>query len=75
MAIDGEDHVLLQISGAPKEGEKAYVETKLHPKDPSLGTRLMRISNEVMLESVDVDGVEVGEEIVLLHWGKSWLRR
>lgn len=75
MAIDGEKHESLQITGGPKEEDHAYVETQVHPKDPSLGTRLVRISNEVLLEAVDVDGIEVGENIVLLRWGEYWLKK
>jgi glutamyl/glutaminyl-tRNA synthetase len=69
MAIDAEEHTVLRITGAPKEENNAYTETSVHPKDPSLGTRVMRISDEVILESVDVDGIAEGENIVLLHWG------
>ena len=70
MAIDAENHVLLRIIGTPKEENNAYVETEVHPKNPSLGTRLIRICSEVVLETIDVEGMEVGEDIVLMRWGK-----
>lgn len=69
MAIDGEEHTVLRISGVPKEESQAYLETQVHPKDPSLGMRVMRISDEVILEKEDTDGIVEGEDIVLLHWG------
>jgi glutamyl-tRNA synthetase len=69
MAIDKDEHIKLVVSNAPKGDNYSYVETSLHPKDPSLGTRVVRLSNEVLLESVDVEGIQVGEDIVLLRWG------
>jgi len=69
MAIDKENNVRLTLVGAPKESDFAYIKTSFHPKDPGLGTRAIRIANEVLLEKVDIEGIEVGEEIVLLRWG------
>jgi glutamyl-tRNA synthetase len=62
-------NVQLSITNAPKEADFAFVETSCHPKDPSLGNRALRIAIEVLLETVDVEGIEVGEQIVLLRWG------
>ena len=70
MAIDGEKHTLLRIAGVPKEDDHAYVETHVHPKDPSMGKRVMRVASDVILERDDVEGIEIGEELVLLHWGE-----
>lgn len=69
MAIDKENHVRLTVNNAPSADDFAFVETTLHPKDPSLGTRMVRIAKEVILESVDVEGLVVGEDIVLMRWG------
>lgn len=70
MAIDKARNVRLTVSGAPAIGDFGYVETSYHPKDPNLGTRALRIANEVLLETgADVEGIEAGEEIVLLRWG------
>jgi glutamyl-tRNA synthetase len=63
------DNVLLTITNAPKASDYAFVETALHPKASSMGTRALRIANEVLLETADVEGVAVGEQIVLLRWG------
>merc|ERR1712150_224219 len=35
----------------------------------SFGKRLVRLSDKVLLEKGDVEGIEVGEEIVLMRWG------
>lgn len=68
MAIDKVDHVSLTITNA---GEGVtFLSTDYLPKDPSFGKRLVRISSKVLLEKVDCDGMEVGENIVLTRWGK-----
>jgi glutamyl-tRNA synthetase len=73
MAIDEKDHVLLSITNAPSNedssGTAAFVSTTFHPKDPTLGQRALRIGSQVLLETVDVQGIVEGEDIVLLRWG------
>ena len=68
MAIDKVDHVALTITNAD-EGVN-FLSTDYLPKDPSFGKRLVRIGKRVLLEKVDVEGMEVGENIVLTRWGK-----
>ena len=69
MAIDKDHHAVLQVSNAPSAAEHTYLTTSLHPKDPSLGNRVLQIANQVLLETSDVKGLAVGDEIVLLRWG------
>ena len=69
MAIDATNHVTLTIANAPNESDYAFLETSYHPKDPSIGTRAMRLADRVLLEAVDTEGIVEGEDIVLLRWG------
>lgn len=69
MAIDSEDKATLTVNNGPAPDSCSYKETALHPKDPSMGTRAIRIAKKVLLEAEDVEGVAIGEEIVLLRWG------
>jgi len=70
MAIDTVDNVELVVENGPAEdGPKEFISTDLMPKDASFGKRLVRKANKVILEKVDIDGIEVGEEIVLMRWG------
>lgn len=68
MAIDKVDHVALTITNV-SDGV-CFLSTDYLPKDPSFGKRLVRTSKRVLLEKVDCDGMEVGENIVLTRWGK-----
>jgi len=76
MAIDAKSNATLTITNfvpavaATKYGGgETYMSTSLHPKDPSMGKRPLRLSSKVLLESIDADDCVVGENIVLLRWG------
>lgn len=59
----------LLVSNTPEESDFSYIVTACHPKDPGLGSRVLRVCTKVLLEAVDVEGIKIGEEIVLLRWG------
>lgn len=63
------DNATLHITNAPLESDMTFVETICHPKDSTFGSRSLRIANKVLLETVDVEGLTVGENIVLMRWG------
>mmetsp|Transcript_3500 Transcript_3500/g.3862 ORF Transcript_3500/g.3862 Transcript_3500/m.3862 type:complete len:650 (-) Transcript_3500:109-2058(-) len=67
MAIDTTRHVKMIMED--DVGENEYKLTAYHPKDPSLGKRVVRLGKEVMLEQIDTEGMVVGEQIVLMRWG------
>ena len=71
MAIDKTEHVLLTVTNAGDGVE--YLSTDYLPKDPSFGKRLVRTGKKVMLEKVDTEGMEVGENIVLTRWGRFYV--
>ena len=68
MAIDAVHKLPLTITN--HSAENAYLTTSFHPKDPTLGNRAIRIGSQVLLEDADCVGMKVGEDIVLLRWGK-----
>jgi len=70
MAIDIVEKVGLTVTNGPEGME--FLSTDLLPKDPSFGKRLVRIGKKVVLEKGDVEGITVGEEIVLMRWGKLY---
>jgi len=72
MAIDATSNVTFTITNFPAGNIGAvetYTSTSLHPKDPSMGKRPMRLSSKVLLETIDAEDCVVGENIVLLRWG------
>jgi glutamyl-tRNA synthetase len=69
MAIDKTQHVKLTITDGPSVESNTFLTTACHPKDPSLGKRVVRIAKQVLLETLDTEGMTVGEEFVLVRWG------
>jgi glutamyl-tRNA synthetase len=69
MAIDKTQHVKLTITDGPTVESNTFLTTACHPKDPSLGKRVVRIAKQVLLETLDTEGMTVGEEFVLVRWG------
>ena len=69
MAVDANANATLSITNFPDTADETYVSTSLHPKDPSMGQRPMKLSSKVLLEKVDADDCVEGENIVLLRWG------
>jgi len=69
MVIDANHHVPLKVTNGPAVDANVYLSTACHPRDQSLGSRALRIGQDVILESTDVDGMEEGDEIVLIRWG------
>ena len=69
MAIDKTNHVKLNVTNGPSPESNTFVTASYLPKDPSAGSRVIRISNQILLEQVDTQGIIVGEKIVLMRWG------
>jgi len=70
MAVEAAASATLSITNfSETEGCDKYISTSLHPKDPSMGLRPMKLSSKVLLEKVDAEDCVVGENIVLLRWG------
>jgi len=70
MAIDMIQNAKLTVTNAPEIEDNAFISTDYLPKDPSFGKRHIRIAKSVLLEKIDIEGVTVGEDIVLMRWGK-----
>lgn len=70
MAIgEKSDHVKLFVENAPLNDDNHFVLAQYLPKDASFGKRAIRLGQEIILEAIDVEGLKVDEEIVLMRWG------
>jgi len=66
IAADKSEHCVLTIanySSVLDASRPQYVTAAVHPKKLDMGKRVMKLSSKVILESIDVQGVEVGEDI------------
>jgi len=69
MAIDKTHNVKLTVTNGPEADSHTYITSDLHPKDPSMGKRLVRQAKTCLIEKVDAEGLTVGQNIVLMRWG------
>mmetsp|Transcript_16523 Transcript_16523/g.18346 ORF Transcript_16523/g.18346 Transcript_16523/m.18346 type:complete len:268 (+) Transcript_16523:2026-2829(+) len=69
MAIAKDERTAITITNAPTTESLSFVTTDYHPKDPSLGSRKVRIADKIWLEAIDAQELTIGEEFVLMRWG------
>ncbi|KAG9510951.1 Bifunctional glutamate/proline--tRNA ligase, partial [Fragariocoptes setiger] len=64
-AIDEKDSVVVKLSGQiPNE-----LDVNLHPKDPSLGSRKVRVSNQIVIEQEDAKTITENQVVTLIGLG------
>merc|ERR1719193_575044 len=69
-AVGKDDAVLLKLDGPD---QPVCVMDKKHPKNESLGERLIIQSKQVWVEQEDAAAIEQGEQVTLLHWGNCYI--
>ncbi|KAI1391712.1 glutamyl-tRNA synthetase [Hypoxylon trugodes] len=73
-AILKKDHVKVAIMGDEAPSEPRTEEKPLHPKNPSIGTKKVAFSKELILDQADAKSFKDGEEITLMQWGNAFVR-
>lgn len=71
MSVSASTSVKFTVTNVPA-GESAAT-VQLHPSKPEMGTRVMRRSNELLLEREDCNTFAVGEEVTVLRWGNFFI--
>ncbi|CAM9453608.1 unnamed protein product [Chrysoparadoxa australica] len=70
MGVAKDNCVVMKMSDMADKGVSA-ISVPLHPKEPSLGTRAMRVGPSILLEGDDAASLEDGEEVTLMRWGNA----
>ncbi|KEY64532.1 hypothetical protein S7711_03599 [Stachybotrys chartarum IBT 7711] len=60
------------VQGAP---ESEFTLKPKHPKNPDLGDKTVVYAPTILLEQIDAETFEEGEEITLMNWGNGFVRR
>lgn len=72
-AVESRNSVRAKITNGP---DKIYFEDKPKvPKNPSLGTKSVAFSSNLILDQADVSLMEANEEITLMAWGNAFVRK
>ena len=73
VAIYKKDAVAATLAGGPA---KPYDEERpKHPKNPAVGTKLVRFADRVLIDQEDVAAFRPDEEITLMGWGNAIVRK
>jgi len=79
-AVPMEDHVVCVVESAPDEnkghtlcldGADRWIEIPRHRKSPSLGTKKVLLSSEILLSQDDAAMLSINEEFTLMNWGNA----
>ncbi|KAK9426674.1 hypothetical protein SUNI508_00201 [Seiridium unicorne] len=73
-AITMKDAVKVAIMGDEAPAEPHTEDKPKHPKNPSIGTKKVAFSKELILDQADVKLFKDGEEITLMQWGNAIVR-
>jgi len=74
-AIDSNNSVRLTLNGLNlKPDEVIGLPVAMHPKNPDLGEKIMRLSSKLLLEKDDVKLMNVGDEVTLMRYGNIIIR-
>ena len=46
-----------------------------HPKDPSIGTKKVRVSSNILIEKVDAEALVEGQNATFINWGNLLIRK
>lgn len=57
------------VSNYTTPGITQIIDTQIHPQKPEMGTRILRRSQQLLIERDDVGLFKVGDEVTLLRWG------
>jgi len=69
MAVEACKAAKLTLTNVPHLVDGIHAKSILvHPKE-ALGDRALRLSNNVLLEAEDAQGIAAGDEVVLMRWG------
>ncbi|GMH57229.1 hypothetical protein TL16_g02326, partial [Triparma laevis f. inornata] len=69
MAVSTDGKKKIKLSNVDPPSANNFLTTDNHPKFAEVGKRLMKISSDLMVESSDVEGIQVGDLVGLMRWG------
>ena len=74
MGNNNVEHMVLMLTNAGNVDKSiGYLSTDYLPKDPTFGQRLLRTGKRILIEKLEMEGIKVGENIVLTRWSMSCL--
>ncbi|KAI0017148.1 tRNA synthetases class I, catalytic domain-containing protein [Xylariomycetidae sp. FL0641] len=73
-AVTKKDHTKVTITGEGAPAEAHTEDKPRHPKNPSIGTKKVAFSKEMIIDQADAESFKDGEEITVMQWGNAFVR-
>ncbi|KAI1263699.1 tRNA synthetases class I, catalytic domain-containing protein [Xylariaceae sp. FL1019] len=73
-AILKKDAAKVTVKGESAPTEPRTEDRPRHPKNPAIGTKKVAFSQDLLLDQVDAQSFNDGEEITLMQWGNAFVR-
>jgi len=73
-AIVQEQAVRCRIVGQDAPKDETTAQKPKHAKNSNVGTKTVLFKSEILLEQIDGQSLETGEEITLMNWGNAIVR-
>ena len=66
-AVVKNDHVVVEVTDGPV-GD-SYVEVAVHPKNPEMGKRQVRVGNKILVDTIDANEMKPADVVTFVNWG------
>ncbi|KAI0471479.1 tRNA synthetases class I, catalytic domain-containing protein [Xylariaceae sp. FL0804] len=73
-AVSKKDHVKVTVKGEGAPAEPRAEDKPRHPKNPSIGTKSVAFSQELIIDQADAKSFMDGEEVTVMQWGNAFVR-
>lgn len=70
-ALNSNELVQVTVDGAKNE----WITVQNHPKDPSIGTKQVRVSPNVLIEKADAETLVEGQNATFINWGNLMIKK
>ncbi|XP_055848548.1 bifunctional glutamate/proline--tRNA ligase [Episyrphus balteatus] len=70
-ALEKDNHVVINVAGAKNE----VIEVPAHPKNESVGTKAIQLSNQIIVDYADAELLKEGENATFINWGNLMIKK
>lgn len=70
-ALEYDNRVIVNVAGAKKE----KIEVPVHPKNESLGKKVVTLGPQIYIDYVDAEALKTGENATFINWGNLMINK
>lgn len=69
--MNADELIPVSVQGAKND----WITVQNHPKDPSIGTKKVRVSPNILIEKVDAETLVEGQNATFINWGNLLIKK